>query len=181
MAIDLGTIEGFIACISLAIIVITLIVSLFVGADSDIDIDGDGDANFDLSGLVTPKGILQFICGYSWYLVLIKPYHDGTWLWYDWLIGFGIGLAVMTVMALLYWGMSKLSHETKFEKGEDLVGRTGTISTVNVNVPGSYWIMTTVNSTMTEIAVKSKSGRTDLKTGDSVTIESCEGEIYYIN
>ena len=181
MAIDLVTIEGFMACISLAIIVIMLLVSLFVGADSDIDIDGDGDANFDLSGLITPKGILQFICGYSWYLVLIKPYHGGTWFWYDWLIGFVIGLAVMTVMALLYWGMSKLSHETKFEKGEDLVGRTGTISAVNVNVPGAYWIMTTVNSTMSEIKVKSKSGRTDLKVGDTVIIESCEGENYFIN
>ena len=181
MKIDLVSIEGFIACISLAIIVFMLFVSLFVGADSDIDIDGDGDVNFDLSVLITPKGILQFICGFSWYLVLIKPYHGGVWLWYDWLIGFAIGLIVMTVMGLLYWGMSKLNHETKFEKGKDLIGRSGVISGKNVDIPGVYWIMTTVNSATSEIMVKSRSGRTDLKAGDTVVIESYEDENYFID
>ena len=179
--IDLVTTEGFIACISLAIIVIMLLVSLFVGADSDIDIDGDGDANFDLSGIVTPKGIVQFIAGFSWYLVLIKPHHGGTWYWYDWLIGFAIGLTIMTVMALLYWAMSKLNNENTFEKGEDLVGKTGTITSRNTDIPSIYWMMILRDGTQSEIKVKSKSGNGNLRSGEQAKIVSFEDGIYFIN
>lgn len=178
MEINLVSIEGFVACISLAIIVIQLLASIFVGGDSDIDVDGDGD--FDLSGLFTPKGILQFICGFAWYLVLIKA-SRGSFLWYDWLIGAGIGLVLMICMALLYYGISKLSHENKFEKGEDLVGKSGTITSRNTDIPGIYWMMISRDGTQSEIKVKSKSGNGNLRSGDQAQIVAFEDETYFIN
>lgn len=178
MDINLVSIEGFVACISLAIIVIQLLASIFVGGDSDIDVDGDGD--FDLSGLFTPKGILQFICGFAWYLVLIKA-SRGSFLWYDWLIGAGIGLVLMICMALLYYGISKLSHENKFEKGEDLVGKSGTITSRNTDIPGIYWMMISRDGTQSEIKVKSKSGNGNLRSGDQAQIVAFEDETYFIN
>ena len=178
MDINLVSIEGFVACISLAIIVIQLLASIFVGGDSDIDVDGDGD--FDLSGLFTPKGILQFICGFAWYLVLIKA-SRGSFLWYDWLIGAAIGLVLMICMALLYYGISKLSHENKFEKGEDLVGKSGTITSRNTDIPGIYWMMISRDGTQSEIKVKSKSGNGNLRSGDQAQIVAFEDETYFIN
>jgi len=182
MEVNLVSIEGFIACIALAIIVVQLLVSIFAGGiDADVDINGDGDADFDLSGLLTPKGVLQFVCGFAWYLVLIKPIHGGSWLWYDWVIGAAIGLAVMIIMALLYWGMSKLTHIPKYEQGADLVGRAGTITYKDASNPGLYGFMTTIDSMQKEIVVKSKSGNTTLHAGDSAIIIESDGQNYFIN
>ena len=179
MNIDLVSIEGFIACISLAIIVLQLLASIFIGSDSDVDTGGDGD--FDLSGLITPKGILQFLCGFAWYMVLIKASRGGYFLWYDWLIGAAVGLVLMICMALLYYGISKLSHENKFEKGEDLVGKTGTITSRNTDIPGIYWMMISRDETQSEIKVKSKSGNGNLRSGDQAKIVSYEDEIIFID
>lgn len=182
MKYDLVTIEGILACVTLAIIVIQLVVSLFAGGiDADVDIDGDADADFDLSGLLTPKGILQFICGFAWYMVLIKPEHGGGWYWYDWAIGAAIGLAVMILMALLYWGMNKLTHIPKYEQGEDLINRAGTITYKDASNPGVYGFMTTIDAMQKEIVVKSKSGNATLQAGDSAVIIESDGQNYFID
>ena len=65
------TIQGILALFTSAILVLQLLIGFFIGADSDIDVDGDASGDFDMSTIFSPKGILQFICGSSWYLVLI--------------------------------------------------------------------------------------------------------------
>jgi len=149
-----------------------------VDSDTDLDVSADNDVGFEISSLVSPKGILHFLLGGSWYLVLAEYTRGGSLTWYDYLIAIGVGFILALMMALLYWGMSKLESEKKKESGEDLVGRGGTIYLAS-NESGIHIITTVINGASTELTVKSKSGK-EYKTGDLVTIQSYEQGIYYI-
>ena len=145
----------------------------------DLDVDGDGFGDFDLGTLVSPKGVLHFLFGASWYLVLIKPFRPSSWLWYDWLISIGVGVVVMLLVALLYYAISKLACEKKKESGEELVGRPVSIY---LNLGGGNYDATVVSSGMTTtIQVKSVSGKTDYRTGEQVELVKYENGIYFIN
>mgnify|MGYP003310521778 CR=1 FL=1 len=192
MHLNLASVEGIVACLSLAIIIVQLLVSFFIGGDTDVggdvgdldvdvDADADGDSGFDLWGLVTPKGILQFICGFSWYMVLAKAERGGEWVWYDWLIGAVIGIVLMLLVGLLYYTMSKLNNEPQSHRGADLVGRSGFISDRNTERPGVYEFTTTIDGASSEIEVVSKSGNLSLKYGDLATIIAYEDSIYFID
>lgn len=158
-----------------AVVVIQLIMSIISGTDLDIDIDGDGVADFDLGVLVSPKGILHFLFGGSGYLTLIGKESRGFW---DFVIAVILGIVVAGLMALLYWGMSKLACEKKQEEGEEMIGRTGTIYLVD-ETPGTYEITVTRNGRQQQMMVKSKSGR-EYKTGEIASICEFSGGIYYI-
>ena len=147
--------------------------------DADLDMDGgDGGAGFELSSLVSPKGFLHFLLGGSWYLVLADYSRGGFVTWYDYLIAIGVGFTLTVILGLIYWGMMKLESHNKQEKGQDLVGRGGTIYLAS-NDSGIHIINVTINGARTELTVKSKSGK-EYRTGDLVTIQSYENEIYYI-
>ena len=177
---------GWIAIISSVIFVVQVILT-FVGgfgdfdldADTDTDVDsGGGSAGFDLSSLVSPKGILHFLLGSSWCLVLFEYERGGHLIWYDWTIAILVGFLLALIIALVYWGMMKLAKENNPEVGETLVGRSGTIYLAD-NDSNIHIITTIVNGASTELTTKSKSDK-KYNTGDLVTILSYEKGIYYI-
>ena len=43
------TIQGILALLTSAILVLQLLIGFFIGADSDIDVDGDASGDFDVS------------------------------------------------------------------------------------------------------------------------------------
>lgn len=179
--LDFWNLPGILALISGFLVVGQLILTLFHGGiDTDLDVDGDGFGDFDLGAILSPKGILHFVFGASWYLVLIQPYRpDRNWFAYDWFIAIGVGVLVSFFVVLLYWSLSKLACEKKKEQGEELVGRSVSIY---LNSGGGNYDATVVSSGMTTIIqVKSVSGKTDYRTGEWVELVKYENGIYFIN
>ena len=178
--LDFWNLPGWIALISGFLVVGQLILTLFFGSvDMNLDVDGDGFGDFDLGTLISPKGILHFLFGASWYLVLIKPIRPSSWLWYDWLISIGVGVVVMLLVALLYYALSKLACEKVKESGKDLVGRAGVIY-LNAG-DGIYDLSIPISGNTTTIQVTSKSGKTDYRTGEQVELIEFSNGTYFIN
>ena len=184
---NFNSIYGWIALIASGIFLIQIVLT-FIGAgadfdidadaDTDVDIDSGGDLGFELSSLVSLKGALHFLLGSSWYLVLADYVRGGFVTWYDWIIAIGVGFLLALILALVYWGMMKLAKDNIQEKGEELVGRSGTIYLPN-NEVNTHIISIIINDAKTELVTKSKSKK-EYKTGDLVSIMSYEDGIYYI-
>lgn len=173
------TLPGWIALISAFLVVGQLIFSIVFG-DLDIDTDADGFGDFDMSAIASPKGILHFLCGASWYLVLVQPIRAShEWLFYDWIIAIIVGLVAATMLALVYYGLSRLACEKEKEKGEDLVGRAGFVYLNNGN--GNYDVSISVSGASEIIQVTSETKDTSLKEGDNVVIKSYSDGIYFID
>lgn len=177
--LDFMTLPGWIALISAFLVVGQLIISLVFGG-LDVDTDADGFGDFDMSTIASPKGVIHFLCGASWYLVLVQPVRTAReWMYYDWLIAIGVGLITAFLLALLYYGLSKLACEKEKEKGEDLVGRRGYVYLNNGN--GNYDVNISVSGASTIIQVTSENKNTSLKEGDNVVIKSYSDGIYFID
>jgi hypothetical protein len=170
------TIQGILALLTSAILILQLLIGFFIGADSDIDVDGDASGDFDMSTIFSPKGILQFICGSSWYLVLIGKQVLG---FTDYAIAGCIGLVFTLIMVGVYWMMYKLQKEIIPERGEKLVGRRGTVYLKKANY-NAYIIDIEINGRLQALEVISGDGEKTYQTGDIVVIKKYEENIYYI-
>ena len=165
-----------IALLCSAILVIQLLLSLFLGADSDIDVDGDSSADFDLSAVFSPKGILHFACGSSWYLVSVGK---AVYSLFDYLIAGLIGLGFALLMVGVYWLMYKLQCEKVREEGEALIGRGGIVYTKDSN--GNYLINIEINGALSTLACVPAYPQKDYPTGSQVTICKYSENTYYFN
>ena len=171
------SIQGFLALLTSAILVLQLLIGFFIGADSDIDVDGDASGDFDMSTIFSPKGILQFICGSSWYLVLIGKQVLG---FTDYAIAGCIGLIFTLIMVGVYWVMYKLQKEIIPERGEKLIGRRGTVYLRKTNNRDAYIIDIEINGRLQALEVISEDSNKTYQTGDLVVIKKYEENIYYI-
>ena len=171
------TIQGILALLTSAILVLQLLIGFFIGADSDIDVDGDASGDFDVSTIFSPKGILQFICGSSWYLVLIGKQVLG---FTDYAIAGCIGLIFTLIMVGVYWMMYKLQKEIIPERGEKLVGKRGTVYLRKTNNRDAYIIDIEINGRLQALEVISEDSNKTYQTGDLVVIKKYEENIYYI-
>jgi membrane protein implicated in regulation of membrane protease activity len=171
------TIQGILASLTSAILVLQLLIGFFIGADSDIDVDGNASGDFDMSTIFSPKGILQFICGSSWYLVLIGKQVLG---FTDYAIAGCIGLIFTLIMVGVYWMMYKLQKEIIPERGEKLIGRRGTVYLRKTNNRDAYIIDIEINGRLQALEVISEDSNKTYQTGDLVVIKKYEENIYYI-
>ena len=171
------TIQGILALLTSAILVLQLLIGFFIGADSDIDIDGDASGDFDMSTIFSPKGILQFICGSSWYLVLIGKQVLG---FTDYVVAGCIGLIFTLIMVGVYWMMYKLQKEIIPERGEKLVGKRGTVYLRKTNNRDAYIIDIEINGRLQALEVISEDSNKTNQTGELVVIKKYEENIYYI-
>lgn len=183
-----NSVYGIIALISGSVMVLQLVLTLIFGGldidtDTDADVDADGDADgdsgssgaFELTSLISPKGILHFLVGGSWYLVLAE-YVRGSLLARDWIIAIVVGFICSLLIGLLYWGMYKLQCEKVKESGNELIGRSGE---VYLCVDNNYEIYVPINGMKSRLVVLSKSGK-KYNTGDLCTIISYENGVYFI-
>lgn len=171
------TLIGIIAVSSIGIILIQLLLSVFGGfGEFETDTDGDGAMDFDASIFLSPKGILHFLAGASWTLVLMQK---EILKWSDYLIAFAVGIVVVIAIALLYYGLHKLAKENVEEKGEELVGRT--VEIYLKTGKDTYDAYITRNETRSMISVKSKKENSDYEPGNILTLASYEDGIYYID
>ena len=99
-----------------AFFIIKTILSWVFG-DTDIDFDTDGDVDFDISSMLSFKGALHFLLGFSSYLAIIAkinsantyfdPYHFS---WIQYVTAVLIGILFTFILYKLYQFMMKLNH-----------------------------------------------------------------------
>ena len=94
---------------TLAILVLQLILGIFGAGDWDVDFDSDGVWDFDMSAILSPIGIIRFLCGSCWYLVLVNM-SGRDWMWWDFAIAFVVGALCLIAMLFLYMQTAKLAN-----------------------------------------------------------------------
>lgn len=164
------------ALFSTGIFVVQFLLSMFVADtdfDSDTDVDLDGSTDFSMSDLVSFKGLIHFLIGFSWTMW----FWEGENQFIAAIVAVGVGLIFTIVLALVYWGALHLKHEVRPEYGEDLVGREGEIYLKNQD--GSYLIYTKINGGRRELKVY-HDGPKEFQTGEIVRISSYSNGKYHI-
>lgn len=155
-----------------AAIVTFLIQFLFalLGHDSDLDsIDG----NLDFGSLVSFKGVIHFCLGFSGYMSVIQAPYKVV----DYMIALFIGIVFLFILYAIYYYTAKLKQTNTPEKGQELVGRTGTVYyKLDAN---NYMVMISINGAVKELQVISRN-QSDLKINQTVSIIDYAQGIYYI-
>ena len=160
---------------TLVILVLQLLLVILGAGDWDADFNSDGVWDFDMSAILSPIGIIRFLCGSSWYLVLVNMSCRSI-MWWDFIIAIIIGLLCVIAMLFLYRQTAKLANH--IEPETNLIGKTGTVY-LRFGLD-TFEIVTTVNDTSTHITVKSEPDFQFDKLGQIVTITSYKDGIYYI-
>lgn len=158
--------------ISYGIFIIQFILSWF-GGDSDLDVDLDGETDMDVSDVVSFKGLLHFVMGFSSWLSL----KGASIVWWDYLIAIACGILFMFILYYLYKLMMKLDHRVVPQEGEQLIGSIGTVYLITENY---YVLLVEVNGASTEIRAFPKSEEVTYSKGAMVRIsEYIKGKYYF--
>ena len=149
--------------ISYGIFIVQFILSNLGFGDTDIDIDLDGDVDFDVSDLVSFKGLIHFLMGFSGWLML-----SGTVNVFTVIIAIILGIGFMVDKVCM-----KFNSEPTIKTGVELIGET---ATVYLPFLENTYICTLKDSR--EIVCSSE---LPLKRGSSVRINSYISGIYYVS
>lgn len=104
-------------CVVFAIFFLKSIIS-WVAGDVDLDIDFDGDTDIDVSGMLSFKGLLHFLMGFSTVLSAVgyENTHSFTVPYVfpisTYIFAICFGIFIMVTLYYLYKFMLKLSHYT---------------------------------------------------------------------
>jgi hypothetical protein len=150
----------------------------WIGGDFDVDMDVDTD--LDLGDVVSFKGATHFLMGmFGW--LSVKGFITHNIQWYDYLIGFILGIIFVVILFYIYKFMMKLESKPTILFGEDLIGHQGTVYLKEYEDLDTGWKHYTItvnngNGTVELSAISTKSFRT----GDSITIFDFENSYYLI-
>ena len=148
----------------------------WIGGDFELD----ADADIDLGDVVSFKGATHFLMGFFGWLST-KLLTANSIQWYDYLIGFILGIIFVIILFYVYKFMMKLESKPTILFGRDLIGRQGTIylnEYVDLDT-GMYHYTITVNNgggTVELSAISSK----NFRIGDSITIIDFDNSYYLI-
>lgn len=157
------------AAVSYGMFVIQFIASWFLG-----DLDIDADADFDVGDLVSFKGLIHFIMGFSGWILISDRVRELQW--WDYGIAVVVGLLFVLVLYHLYKLCMKLQHDPPREEGLALVDKMGKIY---VHTADGYIIQVEINGHLEELYVKSKTNKV-YKPEERVRIMSYEDGEYFI-
>ena len=155
----------WLAIISFAIFFIKLLLS-WMAQDIDIDADFDADPDFSLGEVVSFKGIIHFLMGFSGWLCLSGPSVT------NYIIAAAIGILLMFGLFFLYQQILKLDHIPT--EVTNFIGKSGVI-TVTYN--NHYYVEIRLDNGTQEVEVYSD---TPHKNGDMVTISEFKNDKYFI-
>ncbi len=162
------------AGISYGIFIVQFILSWF-GGDTDLDVDLDSELDMNVSDIVSFKGLIHFLMGFSGWMC-VKQSISYSIEWQDYLIALIIGIGFVFVLYYLYKLCLRLQHIAIPEDGENLVGKTGVIT-----VPSShsyYFLTVEINGISQEIHAYPETP-TGYMTGTRVMITKFENGKYY--
>lgn len=162
-----------IAAVVYSIFIIRFCLS-WIGMDFDVDTD------LDISDIVSFKGLTHFLMGiFGW--LSIKSYTTHDIQWYDYLIGFIVGILFVVILYLAYKFLLTLESKPEILSGKSLIGKKGKIYMINYDNCDKllYEYIITVNngSGTVELPAKSSSYFT---LGNTVTIKDYCNTYYII-
>ena len=157
-------------CIIFSIFFLKSLIS-WIAVDIDVDIDFDGDTDIDVSGMLSFKGILHFLMGFSSVLTAVGYENTHSFsIPYTFSIGTYIlaicfGIFTMIVLYYLYQLIYKLNHYTNDNPNFDNV--IGKIYLIEED--GQYQVLiNTPNGTFKKTAYSSEKNH---KIGDEIIIK----------
>lgn len=128
----------------------------------ELDVDFDGDADFDIGDVVSFKGLIHFLMGWT----SIKQLLGYEITWVDWLIGFFIGLVFVFMLYHLYKFCMKLQNFPTDEPLVYLAGRPARIYVrlddkrylAFINISGAFELLKSIpfKKTFKEMFVEDK-------------------------
>ena len=162
----------------------------FAFGDTDVDFDADGDVDYDVSSMLSFKGALHFLLGFSTYLATIarfgknftfvynpdtydydKVYHFTTG---NYITAIAIGIVFMVILWFLYKLMMKLNHSSN-----DQVDIHGCYCSILTNLGGgAYKVLVKTHSGTVERVIKSYSYNDSLQIGSEHKIIKTFGEYF---
>lgn len=160
--------------IAYGIFILQTILSIVIG-DFDFDIDFDGNVDFDGSDILSFKGLIHFLMGFSGWLMLADKFQTTFPLIGNMWGAVLVGLVLMIVLYYTYKFCYKLRSEGTHLEKEGLVDLVGT-----VYLAGDcyYYITVDIGGCTTELKVYCNDHV--FKKGDKVIIKSYKDGKYYI-
>lgn len=156
----------------------------WIGGDTDLDLDFDGETDIDVSGMLSFKGILHFIMGFSAVLTSIsyEKTHSlsetvqFTFLNYVWAIV--IGFLFMGFLFYLYKFMMKLNHYNQSQPSfNDCTAKVYLVDNVNKE----YDVLISTPQGTFKKTLKPFENEKEYHVGEYVTVKYVEEEKkYYI-
>lgn len=150
----------------------------FLGGDSemdtDIDVDFDGDGDLSMSDLVSFKGLIHFLMGFSGWLML-----QGSTSWVCIIFAIFVGVLFAVMLALIYKLALRLQSSPTKKYGKELVGTSVTIYLTMESISASHCICTVCNGGITEEI--NCVAATPVKVGDVRIILDYKNGIYHIS
>ena len=152
--------------ISYGIFIVQFILSNLGFGDTDIDIDLDGDVDFDVSDLLSFKGLIHFLMGFSGWLMLSGTVNVSTVI-----IAIILGIGFMVGLYFIYKVCMKFS----------LVGKEVAISVQISEMEYSGNCITDSGYIPLDRCRLSKPVNHTIKCGDILHIDSYKSGIYFIS
>ena len=166
-----------IALFSTGLLVVQFVLSFIISdldLDTDIDIDADGIGDFSMSDVVSFKGLLHFLVGFSWTMWFSKDENQFIAA----CIAVAVGILFMLILGLAYKWAKTFEHRIQPEEGKDLIGRKIEIYLKS----GDYCYLgyTEINGSQREIKVYSQRS-VNYNIGDTTKIIDFYDGKYFIN
>lgn len=104
--------------ISYGIFLVQFVLSFILG-DFDIDVDFDGNSDFDSSSILSFKGLIHFLMGFSGWLMLI-----GKVTLIHIIIGILFGIVFIVLLYYIYKLCMKFNSQRTINEGKSLIGKS---------------------------------------------------------
>lgn len=144
----------------------------WIGGDFEVDTD------LEISDIVSFKGLIHFLMGYSSWLILRSKL--GELIWTDYLFAALFGIVFVIILYYIYKSFLKLENKPKPLSNSELVGKSATVYISNgIDSDGFYNYIITCNNGIGFVELSAKSNK-QYKTGDSVSIQSYLNNSYII-
>lgn len=154
------------------IFIIQTIIACFAG-DVDVDVDFDGDVDGTGSDILSFKGLIHFLMGFTGWLMLSDSFAS-TWpAWLQYSIATVFGVVFVGVLYVIYLLCMQLQQTPDSNEGNALVGRTATVYLV----PETGGCIITVGGVE---HVAQYDHDKPLHKGDVVTIDSYTNGSYHV-
>lgn len=157
---------------------IFVIQTILTVAGGDMDGDSDFDADHDVDvdpgfHIFTVKNIVAFFTIFSWAGIAMS--YAGFNIYLTGIIALAAGIAMMFIMAALFYGLSKLS-ESGTLKMENALGKTGTVYlTIAANKARKGKVQIKIQNSLRTLDAVTEDAE-DIKTGSAVEVLDVESQ-----